>query len=294
MRLLIAGWHGQVARALMEAAPSAADVKSLAVGRPALDLRDPRSIERVFNDAQPTIVINSAAYTAVDKAEVEPERAVSLNVDGARMLARAAARRGVPMIHLSTHYVYDGSKQTPYVEDDETRPTTVFGRSKLDGERAVMEENARHIILRTSWVFSEFGRNFATRLLDVTPADEPLRIVADQHGNPTYAPHLAAAILAIARQVKAKGSAMPTGIYHAAGEGSATWDELARELIARAPGPALRSIKVEPIASAEYPTRAARPVNSELDCRRLDAVFGVRLPPWQEGANACVARAASK
>lgn len=289
MRLLIAGWRGQVARALMRAAPSAPDVKAVSVGRPALDLVDPNSIERLFNDALPTVVINSAAYTAVDQAEAEPEKAFSLNADGARLVARAAARRQIPLIHLSTHYVFDGSKDAPYTEDDVPCPATVFGRSKLDGERAVATEAPRHIILRTGWVYSALAGNFATRVLDTPPEASPLRIVSDQRGNPTYAPHLAKVILEIARQITRENGAAPWGLYHAAGAGLAGWDELARALLARAAGAGRPTVDVEGIASADYPTPAPRPMNSALSTARLETTFGLTLPTWQDGVRDCVA-----
>jgi hypothetical protein len=154
MRLLVAGWHGLVARALIEAAPGSPHVKALAAGRPALDVRDPRSIERAFGDLSPNMVINSAAYTAVDKAEQDQDACFALNRDGAALLARAAARRNIPVIHLSTHYVFDGEKHAPYDEADTPSPATVYGRSKLEGEQAVAAANPRHVIVRTGWVFS--------------------------------------------------------------------------------------------------------------------------------------------
>lgn len=290
MRLLIAGWHGQVARALMEAAPSAADVKTLAVGRPALDVRDPRSIERVFSDVAPTIAINSAAYTAVDQAEGESERAFALNVDGAALFARAAARRNIPIIHLSTHYVFDGAKPTPYVEADTPRPLTVYGRSKLAGEHAVAKENPHHIILRTSWVFSAKAGSFTAKILQSAATGERLRMVDDQRGNPTFAPHLATAILEIARKISADGDASPWGTYHAAGTGSASWYELATEVMRGATAATAPAATIDRITSAEYPARTPRPANSELCCDKLDHTFGVALPSWREGVKDCLAQ----
>jgi len=288
MRVLIAGWHGQVARALIERAPSLPEIKALAAGRPALDVRDPRSIERAFSDISPSVVINTAAYTAVDEAERDPESALALNRDGARLLAQAAARRDVPIIHLSTHYVFDGAKATPYVETDTPAPETVYGRSKLEGEIAVREANPRHVVLRTSWVFSATGRNFVTRILGGPGADEPLRVVADQHGNPTFARDLAAAVLEVARRIDASGENAPWGIYHAAAPGATTWHGLACEVLLRASRGDLGE-KVEAIATSDYATGARRPVNSELDCAKLEKTFAVRLPAWQQGVAACVA-----
>ena len=289
MRLLIAGWHGQVARALIEAAPSLPHIKALAAGRAALDVRDPRSIERAFSDISPDVVINSAAYTAVDRAETDQDAAFALNRDGARLLARAAARRDVPILHVSTHYVFDGTKKEPYRETDATAPRTVFGCSKLEGERAVAEANPRHVIARTGWVFGPSGRNFATNVLAAANESAPLRVVADQHGNPTYAPHLAAVLLDIARRLADEPADDLWGTYHAAGSGVTTWHGLATEILARATVTSDTAPTVVPIATADYPTAAPRPENSTLDCMRLHERFGLRLPPWQEGVAACVA-----
>jgi dTDP-4-dehydrorhamnose reductase len=292
MRLLIAGWHGQVARALIEAAPSSPHVKALAAGRPALDVRDPRSVERAFGDLSPNIVINTAAYTAVDQAESDPEAAFALNQEGARVLARAAARRNIPVIHLSTHYVFDGAKQGPYSESDGPCPATVYGRSKLEGERAVAEENPSHVIIRTGWVFSASGRNFVSKILGSAASGEPLRVVADQHGNPTYAPHLATAILEVARQLtqRTSESAAGWGLYHAAGAGITSWHGFAREILDSSAKRGREMASVEPISTADYPTPAPRPSNSSLDCARFERAFGLALPSWQDGVDVCVAR----
>lgn len=288
MRLLIAGWHGQVARALIEAAPSRPEIKALAAGRPALDVRDPRSVARAFSDLEPTIVVNGAAYTAVDKAESDAESAFALNRDGARLLAEAAARRGVPVIHLSTHYVFDGTKPAPYVEADAPCPATVYGRSKLAGEEAVREVNPRHVVIRTGWVFGPMAQTFAARIIEAATGSGPLRIVADQQGNPTYAPHLADAILDIARKLASGAHAW--GTYHAAGTGATSWHGLAGEILARAAARGRAGAPLVPIATSDYPATAPRPVNAELDCARLEATFGLRLPAWQQGAAACVER----
>ena len=295
MRLLIAGWQGQIARGLVEAAPACPDVKACAVGRAALDICSARSIERALSQIEPSIVINSAAYTAVDKAETDAERAFALNRDGARMLAEAAARRGIPILHMSTDYVYDGRKGDPYVEEDATEPLTVFGRSKLDGERAIQEANPRHVILRTSWIFSPTGRNFVKTMLAQAAEQPKVRVVDDQRGSPTYAPHLVAAILELARQLSDrkddKGSRDgPWGVYHAAGTGTTTWSDMAAELFRCSAALGGPCAEVEPIRSTDYPTPAARPANSQLDCSKLERTFGVRLPRWEQGVADCVER----
>ena len=288
MRLLIAGWHGQVARALIETAPSPPYIKALAAGRAALDVRDPRSIERAFSDILPDVVINTAAYTAVDQAETDAEAAFALNRDGARLLASAAARREVPIVHLSTHYVFDGTKATPYAESDEPAPQTVFGRSKREGEEAVADANPHHVIIRTGWVFGPTGRNFATTILASAEAGESLRVVNDQRGNPTYAPHLASLLLDVAYRLAKNASGDSVwGTYHAAGRGETTWYGLAKELVACAERTAC---ELTPINSADFPKPAPRPPNSALDCARFKEAFGLEMPAWQDGVAACVAR----
>jgi dTDP-4-dehydrorhamnose reductase len=265
------------------------------VGRAALDICSARSIERALSQIEPSIVINSAAYTAVDKAESDAERAFALNRDGARMLAEAAARRAIPILHISSDYVYDGRKSGAYVEDDATAPATVFGRSKLEGEIAIKEANPRHVILRTSWIFSPTGRNFVKTMLAQAAEQSQVRVVDDQRGSPTYAPHLVAAILELARQLSArkgdKGTNEgPWGVYHAAGSGTTTWRELAQEVFRCSAAHGGPTAEVAPIRSADYPTPAQRPANSQLDCAKLERTFGVRLPAWQEGVAECVER----
>ncbi|MEQ1716917.1 MAG: dTDP-4-dehydrorhamnose reductase, partial [Hyphomicrobium sp.] len=227
MRLLIAGSHGQVAKAFIDVAPSQPDIEACAIGRPALDICNSRTIERAVADINPDVIINAAAYTAVDDAEGDAERAAALNREGAAMLGAVAARRGVPVIHLSTDYVFDGLKAKPYVETDVTGPQSVYGRTKLEGEMAVAAANPRHIILRTAWVYSPWGKNFVKTILTHAGKGTDLKVVNDQRGSPTYAPHLVEAILTVARAVTArKGEGIEWGLYHAAGSGSATWYEV--------------------------------------------------------------------
>ena len=290
MRLLVAGAQGQLARAMIELAPSAADITAFALGRPALDLTAPASVLKTLADFKPDVIVNAAAYTAVDKAESEPDAAMALNADGPARLAEAADRMGAVLIHVSTDYVFDGTKPTPYVEDDPTAPLGAYGRSKLAGEVAVRAATGRHIILRTAWVHSPFGANFVKTMLRLA-ADRPdLRVVDDQIGSPTYAPHLAEAILAISRAVIGDPDSARFGTYHAAGSGAVTWCGMAREIMsvsAALDGP---SATVAAITTAEYPTPAERPANSRLDCSKLAAAFSVTLPDWQQGVAECVTR----
>lgn len=292
MRLLIAGWQGQVAQALIRVAPSRADIAACAIGRPALDICEVRTIERALSDIKPDLVINTAAYTDVDKAEAEPERAMALNCEGARLLAESAATRNIPILHLSTDYVFGGTSSTPYVETDATTPATAYGRSKLAGEDAVRAANPKHIILRTAWVYSELGRNFVKTIMTTARDGKPLRVVADQYGSPTYAPHLVDAMLAIAARLTNAGAeaTAPWGTYHAAGSGRASWYDLACAALQNASDPIIRSTVIEPIAASAYPTKTPRPAHSELDCSKLANTFEIRLPHWSDGLRTCVAR----
>lgn len=291
MRLLITGSQGQVARAFIELAPSAPDVEACAIGRPGLDICNTPTIERALSDIRPDVVINTAAYTAVDDAEGDEARARALNRDGAGMLAAAAAKRGTPIIHLSTDYVFDGSKNAPYVETDPTRPTSVYGLTKLEGEHAVAAENPKHIILRTAWVYSPFGKNFVKTILTHAGKGTDLKVVNDQIGSPTYAPHLADAILGLARKITAaKGEGIGWGIYHAGGAGYASWYEVAREILDESQAIGGPVTSLSPIGTDGYPTRAKRPANSRLDCTKLASTFGITQPDWHDGVARCVAR----
>ncbi len=250
--------------------------------RPALDRA---GLRRLVSD----IVINSAAYTAVDKAEHEQEAVFAMNREGAALLARAAARRNIPVIHLSTHYVFDGAKPTAYDEDDPPSPATVYGRSKYEGECAVADANPRHVIIRTGWVFSTAANGFAARMLAQAGADEPLRVVADQRGNPTYAPHLAAAIFDIACRLAANPSEtgtmghLPRGRHRARRRGT-DW----HPSCSPAPQAETPRRSLEAIASSDYPALAPRPVNAALKCDKFERTFALRLPPWQQGVAECV------
>lgn len=290
MRLLIAGWHGQIARALLELAPARPDITALSVGRPALDLCRPSSIRSNMVKALPDIMINTAAYTAVDQAESEPEAVFQLNCAGAAAFAAAAAKADIPVIHLSTDYVFDGTKSTPYTEDDAPAPRSVYGRSKLEGELAVAEANPKHIILRTAWVYSPCGRNFVKTMLELAAERPEIDVVDDQVGCPTYALHLAEAILDIAAQIASDRSSARWGTYHAAGAGAVSWFGFAQKVFdvsRRLGGP---STEIASITTAEYETKAPRLDNARLDSSRLARTFGVQLPAWTEGVEDCVRR----
>lgn len=290
MRLLIAGWQGQVARALVELALARRDIDALSVGRPALDLCQPSSIRNTLVGDRPDIMINTAAYTAVDKAEDEPDAVFRLNSAGAGAFAEAAARRDIPVIHLSTDYVFDGTKETPYAETDPPAPQSVYGRSKLRSETEVASANPRHVILRTAWVHSPFSRNFVRTMLAKARSEDSVNVVDDQIGSPTYALHLAAAILDIATRLTRDRDAAPWGLYHAVNRGGTSWHGVACHIfeISKAHGGPVADAR--PITTAEYPTAAPRPANSRLDCGKLAETFGIELPPWEVGVEDCVKR----
>jgi dTDP-4-dehydrorhamnose reductase len=286
MRLLVAGASGQLAHALVERSRGRAGAAVSALGRPELDLLDRTSIARAIASTRPDVVINAAAYTAVDKAEGDAAAAFALNRDAAGALAAAAADAGRPIVHVSTDYVFDGRKESAYTEEDATNPMGAYGRSKLDGEAAVVGANARHVILRTAWLYSAHGHNFLKTILRLSRERPELRVVADQRGNPTFVPHLADAILTIAAKI---GSGHHLwGIYHATAAGETTWHGFASAIIAAAGPLGVPQVPVLPITTAEYPLPARRPANSCLDCGKLERVFGLRLPSWQQGLAECM------
>jgi dTDP-4-dehydrorhamnose reductase len=288
MIVLVVGRKGQLARAFVEAR-SAAGIRVVTVGRPELDLLRPEGIAQALDRVAPDIVVNTAGYTAVDRAERESKLAFAVNSEGVGCLAAACAVRGAPIIHLSTDYVYDGTKHGPYVEGDAVNPVSVYGRSKLAGEQNLAAANPRHIILRTAWVYAPFGTNFVRTMLRVAATRKEIAVVNDQHGNPTYAPHLVKAIISIIEKLGGEHTS-PWGVYHSAGTGETTWFGFAQEIFRCHQGWDRESPIVRPISTAEYSTPASRPPNSQLNTDKLARTFGVRLPLWQDGVAECVQR----
>ncbi len=289
LRIAVIGLHGQLARSLAELADD--EVQIACLGRPDLDLTDPPTIAAALWKVPADIVVNAAAYTAVDRAESEPDLAFAVNRDGAGALATSCTQLGLPLIHISTDYVFDGSKPDPYVETDSCNPQAVYARSKYEGELAVQESGAHAAILRTAWVHSPFGANFVRTMLRLAGERDRLRVVSDQHGSPTYAPHLAHAIVSMAQRMTMEphNDAL-FRVFHLAGSGSTTWHGLASEVMAVRADLGLGAVPIDPIATAEYPTPVKRPANSVLDCSHIQAIYGIRLPPWQDGVRACVKR----
>ncbi len=288
MRLLITGWQGQLAQALVAQSVRAGDVEACAVGRPALDLCSLPTIERAMTEVRPTLVVNAAAYTAVDAAETDEAAAHALNADGAGLIARAAAQKGIPVVHISTDYVYDGTKAAAYVETDPTNPLNAYGRSKLAGELAVAAANPQHIILRTCWVYSATGKNFVKTMLRLAAERPEIGVVGDQIGCPTFAPHLADAILGVARSLDKSGGDGRWGVYHAAGSGETSWHGFSSAIFGETGARGAKVPQVMALTTAQYPTPARRPANSRLDCSKLETKFGIRQPDWRAGLSACL------
>jgi dTDP-4-dehydrorhamnose reductase len=279
MRLLVFGGDGQVGREFRRLDGSDGHAV-VALSSKEADITRPGDVAAAIRQTSPDIVVNAAAYTAVDRAESDPETAFAVNRDGARHIAAACAERSLPMVHISTDYVFDGAKRGAYREDDPVQPQSVYGASKEAGEQAVRESAGRHAILRTSWVFSPHGQNFVKTMLRLADERDEIGIIDDQFGCPTSAGDLARAILGIVSRL---GESRGTD-FHFCGAGQTSWHGFAREIFEqrrRITGQA--PPKLRAIPTAEYPTPATRPANSELDCTRFAAAFGFAPRPWQAG-----------
>jgi dTDP-4-dehydrorhamnose reductase len=255
------------------------------IGRPEFDLEHPKSLSALLAPLRPDVVINAAAYTAVDGAESEPERAFAINATGAGAIASAAEEVGAAIVQVSTDYVFSGEKADPYVEDDPTAPHSVYGASKLEGERLVLAANPRAIIVRTSWVYDATGSNFVRTMLRLASSRPSLDVVQDQLGQPTFAVDLAAALLSLTAAAQ-RGPA--TGIVHCAGAGATSWARFAQVIFEQSRARGGPAAEVVPIDSKDYPTAAARPRNSRLNCSLLYERYGVRMRPWRDALSACL------
>ena len=280
MNILVFGAGGQVGSALLRTRwPAGTKVAGLTHGE--TDVGDAAAIAAAFDVGSWDVAINASGHTAVDKAESEPAAALRINGEGPGLLAAECAKRGAALFHISTDYVFDGTKRTPYAESDQPAPLGVYGASKLAGERAVAEKLDRHIILRTSWVFSATGANFVKTMLRLAAAGRDIRVVKDQIGGPTPAADIAEVLAQIVSRLRAGPIAW--GLYHYCGAPAVSWYEFARSIFAihaRATG---KEIPVEPIGTADYPTPARRPANSRLDCGKILGAFGIEQKPWQAG-----------
>ncbi|SFZ80666.1 dTDP-4-dehydrorhamnose reductase [Devosia enhydra] len=280
MKVLVFGRSGQLASSLLANA-SSWDVTAL--GRDEADLLDPRRAGLEIAQRRPDLVVNAAAYTAVDLAEREPDLALQMNAEAPRCLAEAAAAVDIPFVHVSTDYVFDGAGQLAHRPTDPTAPLNVYGRTKREGELAVAAAGGRFSILRTSWVFSTYGHNFVKTMLRLGKDRAEIKVVSDQVGGPTEASDLAAAVLAVGARLR---DGAPSGIHHFAGAPDVSWADFARAVFREA-GLATRVVDQ---SAAEYPTVARRPLNSRLDCSSLLDVYGIGRPDWHEGLRRVVAQ----
>lgn len=289
MRIAVTGQAGQIVLAMLERAPAGASV--VALGRPGLDLERLETIAPALAAARPDIVVNAAAYTAVDLAESERDIAMRVNGESAGTVAAAAAGLGVPMIQISTDYVFDGALDRPYREDDAVGPISAYGESKLAGDRAVASATENHAILRTAWVYSPFGKNFVKTMLRLAQTRDEVGVVADQAGCPTNALDIADAIFAVAKNLLARPQERSLrGVFHMSAQGEAVWADVAEAIFAELMAAGAKPVTVRRIATSDYPTPARRPANSRLDCGRLAAIHGVSLPQWRGSLRACVTR----
>ncbi len=280
---LVLGRSGQVAQALALRAEGAELALQFA-GRDVCDIAVPGAAATLIKQTRPSVVINAAAYTAVDKAETEEALALRLNGDAVGEAAAAAEAVGARFLHLSTDYVFDGAKASPFVETDPVNPQSAYGRSKLRGEQLALQAHPEALVLRTAWVYAPFGQNFVRTMLRLAQSREVVRVVADQQGNPTAALDIADALLALAK-TRGRG-----GVFHMTASGEAVWADLAEATFAGAADRGGPSARVERITTAEYPTPARRPANSRLDCMALESAHGVRLRDWREGLADCLDR----
>ena len=282
--ILVTGGSGQLATALAMRAADRVHV----VGRPEFDFDQSDTIDCCLQETMPSLVINAAAWTAVDLAESEPAAAARANTDGPAHLARLCQAASIPLIHVSTDYVFDGTKGSPYVESDPTSPTGVYGRTKLAGEVAVAEHCSKAVIARTSWVYAANGKNFVRTMLAAAQRNPVLKVVGDQQGCPTAAADLADALLEIAVQLQMDWRAEFAGVVHVAGTGSTSWHGLAAATFQAASRHGVAAPELRAITTADWPTPARRPTDSRLNCDRLASVFGITLPAWQRSLDAVV------
>ena len=286
MKILITGQHGQVSQALQQRLP---DLGALIVlGRDQLDLANPGQIREHIRNHRPNLIINAAAHTAVDQAESEPDAAFAINAIAPGILAEEAKALGIPLIHYSTDYVFDGSKPAPYTETDAPNPLGVYGQSKLAGEQAIAAVGGEYLILRTSWVYSDHGKNFLLTMQRLLQEKPHLRIVADQIGAPTWADTIALSTRALIERWQA-GQAGDWGIYHLTAQGHTSWFGFAQVIGEHLRAQGKACAELEAIPSSAYPTPAKRPLNSRLDCSRLQQQWHASQPQWQDALRECLA-----
>ncbi len=280
MKILLTGINGQVGAAIQQAlGRSTLQHELIALDRLGLDLSDPASITRALNEHQPDIIINPAAYTAVDQAESDQDAALAINAAAPKQLAEGAARLGIPLIHFSTDYVFDGSKQGAWLESDTPQPLNVYGASKLAGEQAIAASGCAHVILRTSWVYSSGGKNFYLTMRRLLSERDAVNVVDDQFGTPTPAGWLAEVVLQLLQRWQA--GQWHSGIYHCTPTGVTHWLGFAQVIATQLASEQRLKAKLAGIPSSDYPTPAQRPANSQLCCNKLRDTWAITLPDWQ-------------
>lgn len=285
MRVLISGKNGQVGSCLVSQLSDDPSIDFLALGRLELDITNAEQVNKIVSEYKPSVIINAAAYTAVDKAESEVELANAINNLGPKNLAKAAAQINAAIIHISTDYVFAGNKDGLYTETDEVNPQGVYGQTKLAGEQSVAQECDAHIILRTAWVFSEYGNNFVKTMLRLAQTRDTLGVVGDQFGGPTYAGDIAKAIISIVQQLQQGTTKF--GVYNFSGYPHVSWHEFAKEIFTKALSQrAIETpVTVNAISTFEYPTPAKRPANSKLDCSKITTNFSIQPSDWKAALN---------
>jgi dTDP-4-dehydrorhamnose reductase len=293
MKILLIGHYGQVGAELLRLLPALGEVT--AVDRDSCDLTQPTQVRETVQRASPQVIVNVAAYTAVDQAESEPELAMAINGTACELLAAEARRSGAALIHYSTDYVYDGRKPVPYVETDAVNPLSVYGRTKLAGEEAIVASGVPHLILRTSWVYGLHGRNFLLTMVRLAREKPELRVVADQFGVPNWAVELARATTRVIGVAAGRAGTVQdaigenSGVFHLSSTGRASWHEFASAIVDTLSKRGLvPAVPVRPIATRDYPTPAARPANSVLDGSRLRTVWDTQLPDWKRSLAECL------
>ena len=289
MRIVVTGKEGQVDTSLAELGETLG-IEIVRIGLPEIDLSKPETLSGPVKAAKPDLIISSAAYTAVDKAESETELAQAINGDGPGELARIAAELNIPILHLSTDYVFAGDKDGIYLETDTPAPVSVYGKTKLSGEEQIRAATPNHVILRTAWVYSPYGNNFVKTMLRLGETRDELNVVADQNGCPTYAPEIARALLSVAQRVVADSDPALRGTFHLTGQGETTWAGFAEAIFAGSSMRGGKAVKVNPIPTSDYPTPAKRPANSRLSGEKLATTYDLRLDPWRVSLNDCLTR----
>jgi dTDP-4-dehydrorhamnose reductase len=298
MSILILGSSGQVGAALLRVCRQQNE-KAIGLSRQEADLSNSQILRQALDQLSATVapsaVINAAAYTQVDLAEKEEELAYRINAEAPKALAQWCAEKRIPFIHYSTDYVFSGQGHTPWKEEDKVQPQNAYGRTKLDGERFVSDAGGKWLIFRTSWVYDSTGKNFVRTMLRLGAERESLKVVADQHGAPSFATHLAEATIAALKNAQ-KMPEFPSGIYHFCNSGETNWHEFAQAIfaMAREQGMKLQIKSVDPIASSDYPTPAKRPLNSRLNTSKLKNILGVQLPHWRDGLSQCLSEMTTK